>query len=146
MISKHEHETSGTAMREAHQMSGRGHVFRVSEELRGLQRDLEHTSGGRAAKTLAKTEGLRVTLVLIKKDFGMNPEAAAGGASLEVVAGRLRVSAGGQPWEVGPGELIVLPDNLREPITALEETAFLLTVAWPAGAGAWEQELSRGHV
>ena len=62
MITKHEHETSGTALREAHQMTGRGQVFHVAEELRGLQRDLEHTSGGRAAKTLAKTEGLRVTL------------------------------------------------------------------------------------
>ena len=41
---------------------------------------------------------------------------------------------------------IVLADNLREPIMALEETAFLLTVAWPAGAGAWEQELNGHHV
>jgi quercetin dioxygenase-like cupin family protein len=146
MNTKQEHETSGTALREAHQLSGRGQVFRVSDEVRSLQRDLEHTSGGRAAKTLAKTEGLRVTLVLIKKDFGLNPEAAAGGASLEVITGRLRVHAGGQPWEVGPGELIVLADNLREPIVALEETVFLLTVAWPAGAGAWEQEQSSGHV
>jgi quercetin dioxygenase-like cupin family protein len=146
VTNKQEHGTSGTALREAHQMSGRGVVFHVTDELRSLQHDLEHTSGGRAAKTLAKTEGLRVTLVLIKQGFGLNPEAIAGGASLEVFAGRLQVNAGGQPWEVGPGELIVLADNLREPITALEETAFLLTVAWPPGAGAWAQELSGGHV
>ena len=81
-----------------------------------------------------------------KKDFGLNPEATAGGASIEVLAGRPRVHAGGEPWDVGSGELIVLGDNLREPITAIEETAFLLTVAWPAGAGAWEQEMSGGHV
>jgi quercetin dioxygenase-like cupin family protein len=48
-----------------------------------------------------------------------------------VVEGRLRIHAGGQPWAVGAGELIALADNLREPITALEETAFILTVAWP---------------
>lgn len=146
MTNKQDHETTGTALREAHEMSGRGLVFHVADEVQRLRRDLEHTSGGRAAKTLAKTEGLRVTLVLIKKDFGLNPEATAGGASLEVLAGRLRVQSGGDPWEVGAGELIVLADNLREPITALEETAFLLTVAWPAGAGAWDQELTGGHV
>jgi quercetin dioxygenase-like cupin family protein len=146
MMNKQDHQTSGTALRGAHQMSGRRLVFHVAEEVLALRHDLEHTSGGRAAKTLAKTEGLRVTLVLIKAGFGLNPEAAAGGASLEVLSGRLRVHAGGEPWEVGAGELIVLADNLREPITALEETAFMLTVAWPAGAGAWEQELTAGHV
>jgi quercetin dioxygenase-like cupin family protein len=143
---KQEHETSGTARREGRQMSGRGLVFRIDQEVTSLRQDLEHTSGGRAARTLAKTEGLRVTLVLIKKDVEMNPEATAGGASIEVLAGQLRVHAGGEPWEVGAGELMVLADNLREPITAVEETAFLLTVTWPAGAGAWEQEMTSGQL
>lgn len=127
-------------------MSGRGLVFDIHGEVRILHDDLEFTSAGRAARTLAKTAGLRVTLVLIKKEFVMKPEAAAGGASIHVLEGRLRVNAGGVPWEVGAGEVIVLGDNLREPITALEETAFLLTVAWPAGAGAWQQEMTGRHL
>ena len=145
MITNNEHETTGTARRAAHHMSGRGLVFQVATEVQSLRHDLEFTSGGRAARTLVKTAGLRLTLVLIKKGFGLNPEATAGGASIEVVEGRLRIHAGGQPWDVGPGELVALADNLREPITALEETAFLLTVAWPAGAGAWDQEMAGGH-
>jgi quercetin dioxygenase-like cupin family protein len=143
---KQEHKTSGTTRRGAHQMSGRGLVFHIAEEVDSLRHDVQHTSGGRAAKTLAKTGGLRVTLVLIKKDFELNPEATAGGASLEVVTGRLRIHTDGEPWEVGAGELMVLADNLRERVTALEETAFLITVAWPAGAGAWQQELSGRHL
>ena len=142
MTTKQEHQTSGTSRRGPRQMSGRGAVFQIADEVRSLRQDLEFTSGGRAARTLAKSEGLRVTLVLIEKDFGLNPEATAGGASVEVLTGRLRVQASGEPCEVGAGELIVLADNLREPITAVEQTAFLLTVAWPAGAGAWEQENS----
>jgi quercetin dioxygenase-like cupin family protein len=146
MIIKQQHDTTGTARRAAHHMSGRGTVFQVAVEVQSLRHDLEFTSGGRAAKTLVKTAGLRLTLVLIKQGFGLNPEATAGGASIEVIEGRLRVQADGQPWDVGAGELIALADNLREPITALEETAFLLTVAWPVGAGAWDQELASGHV
>jgi quercetin dioxygenase-like cupin family protein len=146
MTGKHEHETSGTARRPAHQMSGRGSVFQIGDEVERLRQDLDYTSGGRAAKTLAKTQGLRVTLILIKRDCTLNPEAAAGGASIEVLLGRLRVHAGGESMEVGPGQLIVLADNLREPVTALEQTAFLLTVAWPPGAGAWEQEETGGHL
>jgi len=143
---KQDHETSGTTRREAHQMSGRGLVFQVAEELDSLREDLEHTSGGRAARTLAKTQGLRVTLVLMKKDVELNPEATAGGASIQVISGRLRVHVADDPSDVGGGELIVLADNLRERITALEETAFVLTVAWPAGAGAWAQEVLGGHL
>jgi quercetin dioxygenase-like cupin family protein len=146
MQNKQERNTSGSARRGPQQMSGRGVVFGIAEVAGALRHDLEFTSGGRAARTLAKIEGLRVTLVLIKKDAGLNPEATAGGATIQVLTGRLRVHAGGEPWEVGAGELIILADNLREPITALEETAFLLTVAWPAGAGAWDQEMTSGRV
>ena len=142
MTTQQDHATTGTARRAAHHLSGRGLVFQVAREVHSLRQDLEFTSAGRAAKTLVKAAGLRLTLVLIKKGFGLNPEATAGGASIEVVEGRLRIHAGGQPRDVGAGELIALADNLREPITALEETAFLLTVAWPAGAGAWEQEMA----
>jgi hypothetical protein len=41
-------------------------AFDLADELRDLRRDLEFTSGDRAAKTLAKTDGLRLTLVLLK--------------------------------------------------------------------------------
>jgi hypothetical protein len=63
---KQRHGTSGTARRCAREMS-RGLVFHLAEEVDSLRKDLEHTSGGRAAKTLAKTEGLRVTLGTLAK-------------------------------------------------------------------------------
>ena len=51
----------------------------------------------------------------------------------------MRVQAEGEQWELGPQDLIVLGENLREPVTAIDEAAFLVTVAWPAGAGASER-------
>ena len=138
MITGHGRQTSGTTHRAARQMSGRGHVFALADEVRTLRGELEHTSGGRAAKTLAKTDGLRVTLVLLRSGATLNPESTAGGASLHVLEGRVRVQAEGEEWDLGPHDLIVLEENLREPVTAIEEAAFLVTVAWPAGAGASE--------
>ena len=35
---------------------------------------------------------------------------------------------------------------LREPVEALTASAFLVTVAWPEGAGAWAQEASDGQL
>jgi quercetin dioxygenase-like cupin family protein len=140
MTTSHRRQTSGTAHRAARQMSGRGHVFKLTGEVQSLRGELHRTSGGRAAKTLAKTDGLRVTLVLLTSGTTLNPESTAGGASLHVVEGRVRVQAEGQQWDLGPRDLIVLGENLREPVTAIEEAAFLVTVAWPAGAGASEHE------
>lgn len=138
MTISRDRQTSGTSERPGREMSGRGHVFDLADEVRSLGRELAHTSGGRAAKTLAKTDGLRVTLVLLSRGATLNPESTAGGASLHVLEGRLRVQTEGEQWELGPRDLIVLGENLREPVTATEQTAFLVTVAWPAGAGASE--------
>ena len=99
--------------------------------------------GDRAAKTLAKTDGLRVTLVLLKRGATLHPEAAAGGATVHVVEGQIRVQTEGEHWNVGPGGVMVLGENLREPVSAVEEAAFLVTVAWPAGAGASAQEAAQ---
>jgi quercetin dioxygenase-like cupin family protein len=140
MTASHSRQTSGTARRAGRQMSGRDQVFALDDEVRTLRGELEHTSGGRAAKTLAKTDGLRATLVLLRSGATVNPESTAGGASLHVLEGRVRVQADGKQWNLGPHDLIVLGENLREPVTAVEDAAFLVTVAWPAGAGALEHE------
>ncbi len=140
MVKSEGRETSGTGRRAARQMSGRGQVFHSTDEVLGLRHDLESTTGGRSAKTLAKTDGLRVTLVLLKTGATLNPESAAGGATLHVLEGLVRVETEGALWDLRPGDLIVLEENLREPVTAVEEAAFLVTIAWPFGAGAAEQE------
>lgn len=113
MTTIHSRQTSGTTRRAARQMSGRGQVFKLADELRSLRGELEHTSGGRAAQILAKTDGLRVTLVLLTQHATLNPESTACGASLHVLDGRVRVQAEGQQRDLGPGDVVVLGENLR---------------------------------
>ncbi len=138
------HTTSGTERRAGHIVSGG--VFRVADEVGNLWQDLGRSSGGRSGKTLAKSAGLRVTLVALESGVTLDPEAAAGGASVQVLEGRIAVQCDGERCELGPGELIALGQNLREPVQALERSAFLLTVAWPEGAGAWDQEAKAGRL
>jgi quercetin dioxygenase-like cupin family protein len=140
------HTTSGTDRRAAHALAGEGLVFRLADEVRELREDLGRASGGRSSKTLAKAGGLRVTLVMLDAGVTLEPEAAAGGASLQVLEGRLRVQADGEEWELAPGDPVALGHNLREPVRAIEQSAFLVTVAWPEGAGAWSQEASAGRL
>jgi quercetin dioxygenase-like cupin family protein len=140
------HATTGTERRRSHALSGDGLLFRLADEIEALRQDLSRSSGQRSAKTLAKTRGLRLTLVVLEANATMAPEASAGGASLQVLDGRLRVQTDGQVHELGPGEVTVLAENLHEPIQAAERAAFLVTVAWPEGAGAWAEEEAAGRL
>ncbi len=140
------HSTSGTQRRTAHALDGDGGPFRLTTEIGELQQDLGRASGGRTAKTLAKSGGLRVTLVVLDGGMTLEPEAAAGGATVQLLEGRLRVQTDGDAWELVPGDLIALGHNLRQPLRAVDRSAFLITVAWPEGAGAWNQEASAGRL
>ena len=140
------HKTSGTDRRAARALAGESPVFRLADEVRELRQDLSRASAGRSGKTLAKAGGLRVTLVVLDAGVTLDPEAAAGGASLQVLEGRLRVQIEGDEWELAPGDLVALSHNLREPVRAIERSAFLVTVAWPEGAGAWGQEAIAGRL
>jgi quercetin dioxygenase-like cupin family protein len=137
--------TTGTDRREARPLSGSGLVYRLNDELDGLRQDLSRSTGGRSAKTLAKAGGLRATLVYMEANSTIVPEASNGGCTVQVIEGRLRMHVDGNIHELGSGEVIVLEENLREPIQAAERSAFLITVAWPEGAGAWSQEQAQGR-
>jgi quercetin dioxygenase-like cupin family protein len=137
--------TTGTDRREARPLSGEGLVFRLSDQIQELRQDLARSSGHRSAKTLAKAGELRVTLVYMDSGATLMPEAHSGGATIHVLEGRLRVQVDHSQREVGPGEIILMEQNLREPIQAAERSAFLVTVAWPEGAGAWSQEQAQGR-
>jgi quercetin dioxygenase-like cupin family protein len=140
------HTTSGTERRAAHQLSGGGLVFRLGDEIEELRQDLKSSSGHRSAKTLAKSGSLRVTLVVLEANATLEPESTDGEATIQVLDGRLRVQTDGSVHELGPGELVVLEQNLREQIQAPERAAFLITVVWPEGKGAWSQEAAAGRL
>jgi quercetin dioxygenase-like cupin family protein len=140
------HSTTGTDRRAAHALAGESLVFRLADEVREVRQDLGRATGGRSGKTLVKAGGLRVTLVVLDTGVTLEPEAAAGGASLQVLEGRLHVQTEGEEWELGAGDLVALGHNLQQPVRAIERAAFLVTVAWPEGAGAWDQEARTGHL
>ncbi|MGI9146258.1 MAG: hypothetical protein ACR2IK_06915 [Chloroflexota bacterium] len=76
----------------------------------------------------------------------IDPHAIAGGATLHVLEGRLRIHPANVAEEVGVGDLVVLNQNFRRPVEALEDATVLAVVAWPDEAGAWAMEAANGHL
>ena len=140
------HDTTGTQLRDSHALTGQGLKFALEQEQRELASEVSRTSAGRTAKTLAKSDTLRVTLIHLRAGQTVNPAATAGAASLQVLSGRLSIEGdAAQLGQVGSGELVIFSDNLRDPIRALEDSTFLVTIAWDEGAGAWDQEEQEGR-
>jgi hypothetical protein len=76
----------------------------------------------------------------------IGPHAIAGGATMHVLEGRLRMHPADTAEEVGVGDVVVLSENLRRPVVGLEHATALAVVAWPEEAGAGAMEAANGHV
>ena len=89
-------------------------------------------SAGRAARTLPHpVDGLRQTLIALREGAVMDEHESPGAASLMVIRGRVRLVAGDDGVEVGPHQIVPVPDQ-RHSLRAEEQSVVLLSVALPA--------------
>jgi len=87
---------------------------------------------GRSSETIVKYPEFRIVLVRMKKGSYMSHHRAEGPISVHSVSGRIRVHLPcDRMEELGPGDLLALERGLEHDVEALEECAFLLTIAWP---------------
>jgi quercetin dioxygenase-like cupin family protein len=131
-------QTSATAERSPQRVAGAVLQFNLSEELATLRQEEVWRQGEHNAKTLVKEPDLRVVLSLIKAQAKLPVHQAPVPITLQVLQGQLRVHLPDQTVDLPRGGLLVLEENLAHDVEALEESAFLLTLAWSAGDGARE--------
>lgn len=92
---------------------------------------------GRSSETLVKYNEFRIVLVRMKPGSYMSHHRAEGPISIQVIQGRVRVHLPeGRVDELTAGELLTLDRCLEHDVEALEESAFLLTIAWPEAMNA----------
>jgi len=86
---------------------------------------------GRSSETLVKQQDFRVILILMKAGTRMDEHRAEGRISIHTLQGRICVHLRDQKLELPAGRLLALDCRLHHDVEALEESAFLLTIAWP---------------
>jgi len=87
---------------------------------------------GRSSETLVKYDEFRIVLVRMKPGSYMSHHRAEGPISIHVIDGKIRVHLPEDRMEdLVPGNLLTLGRCLEHDVEALEESAFLLTIAWP---------------
>ena len=104
--------------------------FDIARELEQLHREVGWQSG-QNAKTLVKYDGLRILLIALKAGSRIPEHHAEGQISIQTVRGHIQVRAQGRSFELRSGGLLALDQGLPHGVEALEESALLLTIAWP---------------
>lgn len=86
---------------------------------------------GQNARTLVKYDDFRVVLTALQAHTRVPEHKTEGRISVQVLSGHIRVRASGRTFSLRPGGLLAIDQGVLHEIEALEESAFLLTIAWP---------------
>ncbi|HXJ06458.1 MAG TPA: hypothetical protein VNH65_15240 [Candidatus Acidoferrum sp.] len=106
--------------------------FDFARELDQLHRDesWQHPAG-RSSKTLVKYPDLRILLIAMKANTRMHEHTAAGRISVQSLNGHIRLHLPARVVELPAGHLLALDHCVPHDVEAVEDSVFLLTIAWP---------------
>lgn len=88
-------------------------------------------STGQNARTLIKYDDFRVVLTALQAKVRIPEHKADGRISVHVLSGHIQLQASGRTFSLRPGGLLAIDQGVPHGVEALEESAFLLTIAWP---------------
>jgi quercetin dioxygenase-like cupin family protein len=107
--------------------------FDLTVEIDRLHRETTWDTG-QNARTLMKYEDLRVVLTVLKANVHIPEHQTTGRISVHVLSGHIRLTASGRTFDLRSGSVLALDQETPHAIEALQESAFLLTIAWPGRA------------
>jgi quercetin dioxygenase-like cupin family protein len=110
---------------------GAAHIeFDIGTELEFLQREPEWQTGHNS-KTLVKYDSLRIVLIAMKARSRIPEHQTEGRISIQTIRGHIHVRTTARTFDLPTGGLLALDQGVRHDVEALEDSAFLLSIAWP---------------
>ena len=104
--------------------------FDLTAEVDHLRRETTWNTTGRNARTLVKYHDFRVVLTALQAHVRIPEHRTDGRISIHMLSGHVRLNASGRTFDLQPGSLVALDEGSSHDLEALEESAFLLTIAW----------------
>jgi quercetin dioxygenase-like cupin family protein len=113
-------------------------TFDLAAEIEQLRGEEHWLRDGRISKTLVKHSDFRIVLMLMKAGTLIHEHKTDARISVQALSGRLLIKLDERTVEIPAGHLLVLEKALSHDVSALEESALLLSISWPHGV---DQEL-----
>lgn len=104
--------------------------FDLPAEVHRLQAETTWSTGHNA-RTIIKYDDVRVVLTVLQIGSKIPEHKTDGRISVHVLSGHIQLRASGRTFSLRAGGLLALDHGVPHGIEALEESAFLLTIAWP---------------
>lgn len=105
-------------------------TFDLNGEIKQL-REENSWQGGRDSKTLVKNQDFRIVLTVLKANALLHEHKATGRISVQVLSGHIQMHVQDKVFDLPAGHLLALDRAVPHDVKALEDSAFLLTIAWP---------------
>ncbi len=102
----------------------------LGEEMQESERT-KPWSKGHFARTLFKKADFRMVLISMEKGSVLKEHHADGAISVQVLKGSIRFTARGDTYNLKASQVLTLAASIKHEVEALEDAAFLLTIAWP---------------
>ncbi len=125
-------QTHGSPERPMHEVARAANTFDLAAEVDRLHSEESWRQGTRNAKTLVKEPDLRIVVIALRQGGRMEEHRAPGHISIQTLTGRLRLQVRDQTIDLPAGHVLALDPDVAHDVEALDESAFLLTIAWPA--------------
>ncbi|CAN5640190.1 hypothetical protein BH23CHL7_BH23CHL7_00800 [soil metagenome] len=123
--------TSGSDTREPRALMGRLLVFDLHGEIRRLRSEEQWTDGDRNSVTLAKDVDFRILLTVLRRGVTIDEADGDARASIQLISGAATLEADGRSVRLSSGQLAALDRGVAWNLSATEDSAVLLTLAWP---------------
>ncbi len=114
--------------------AGPSFQFDVAAQAEQLRQGREWTNTGRNAKTLVKYPDLRIILTVIRAGTRINEHQTAARLSVQVLSGHIKMEVDGMLFDLPVGTLLALDRDMPHDVMAVEDSTFLITIAWSEGA------------
>jgi quercetin dioxygenase-like cupin family protein len=128
--------TRGVEEREPRSMSAPLLRFDLSDEAARLRDEREYAEGDRNARTLAKVDWFRLTLVALRSGATLREADQRGSVALQVLHGRVVVRIGKETAEIAEAEVAVVAPGHPWEAVAEADSLILVHLAWPPEPGS----------
>jgi len=101
----------------------------LSEIIKQIKTETTWADSDRNSVTLFKSETMRIVLIGLHEKAELKPHKANGVISVQILEGKIEVTAEQQSTQIAMGQMIALKENIVHSVKALTECFFLLTLA-----------------